>query len=286
MRRLFLAGVLLSSFSALACDVCGCASMGFGFDDLSGTSRNAISLRYGLRQFNSSALSDYYHQAELSGIYSLNSKWQLKASLPYLMVNRDAENAANLSGISDATLTVRYTPFYKMADKSIQSLIVGAGVNMPTGTFQDRENSLLSPNFQTGSASWDILLESRYSLYLKKWRVAAQAAYLINNENKYGYTFGDQFLSQLSLGYGIELKSKSSIIPAVEVSYEHFNKDVNSRGYYQYGTGGQGLNVGAGISYLAKDWYLTARGGTNIFNESAGSYKPVMQINLSISYLF
>jgi hypothetical protein len=286
MRKLLLLGGLLLSINSQACDVCGCATIGFGFDDLSGTTRNAIGLRYGLRQFNSSGLSDYYHQAEINGLYSINSKWLLRGSLPYLLVNRDAENAANLNGVGDATLAVRFTPINKMGDKSVQSFTIGAGVNMPTGTFQDRKNSLLSPNFQTGTGSWDVLFESRYSLFFKKWRIGIQAAYLFNNENTYGYIFGDQFVSQASLGYGYELNSKSTIIPAIEVSYEHFAKDVNSRGYYQYGTGGQALNAVSGFSYLTTNWYFTAKAGTNIFNESAGSYKPATQVKLSVSYLF
>lgn len=288
MRNLFLAGALMVSVSSVACDVCGCASMAFGFDDLNALDRHSLGFRYGLRQFNAPGLTDYYHQTEVNALYSLNPKWQIKASLPYLYAQRDqnAEESITLNGLGDATLKLRYTPYYKIGEKAVQSLSFGIGLNMPTGNFENREGSLIAPNFQTGTGSWDVLMESRYQLSLKKWKMGFQAAYLFNNENIYDYTFGDQLMVQASFGRAVEIGKKSLIIPNLALSYEHFARDVNSRDYYQHGTGGEALNMLAGLSHVMENWYFTAKGGSNVFNESAGSYKPAFQMQLSLNYLF
>lgn len=287
MRKLFFALLLLSSLSGSACDACGCASMSFGLGDLSITNRHYIGVRYGLRSFSINNITDYYHQYEVNALYSLNSKWQLKLNLPYLMALRheaETENA-RLSGLGDATLRVNYIPYYHIAEDNVQSWSLGLGINLPTGHFQNRQNSAVASNFQTGTGSWDFIGESRYQFSTKKWVWAVHAAYLYNTVNAAGYRFGNQVNGQLSAAYKITIK-KRTLMPLLSLTYEHFDRDVNERGYYQFNTGADAVSLLAGVNLITQHWYGGVKGGTNIFNRSTASYTPGMQLQISLNYLF
>lgn len=284
--RLLACGFLVITFNQLeACDVCGCSSMSIGLDNLGLSSGHLIGMRYSIRQFNAGSITDYFHQAEIIGSYQLSKRIRLSASIPYLKAQRQQTEIedATLSGLGDASLRVRYELIHLKREKSEQQLYISGGLNLPTGVFEDRENSLLAPNFQTGTGSWDYTLGFQYQLKKGQWLWAIQSVYLVNTLNSHAYKFGNQVNTQLVGGRKIELK-KAVLMPSLSLAWEHFDRDVNSRGFYQYGTGGDGLNMLAGLSLFSNQWVLHLKGGTNLYNSSNSSYTPGFQGQLSINY--
>lgn len=289
MKNLFLAVLVVSGMAnSYACDVCGCGSMVLGLDDLSLSNRHYLGLSYNLRQFKRGDISDYYHQLSLEALFSISDRWQLKASIPYLLLDHGSTETENskLSGLGDPTLMFRYLPIIKIGKKSVHMLALSAGINFPLGKYQYRINSELPPNLQIGTGSWDFLSQLQYQMQYKKWSLGLQAAYLNNTTNKYNYTFGDQYTAQLSAALNIYETQKLILMPGLAFRAEHFDRDINSRNYYQYGTGGDGLLGMISFKAVAGKWMLISKAGSNFLGLNDADYQPALQFQFAMNYLF
>ena len=281
-----LLGMVLTT-KAWSCDVCGCAGMMMGFGDLSLYPQNKIGVSYLSRTFYSAlGNSDHFTQIEINGRYVISPRWSLKASIPYLLgVKQGLENGSfTISGIGDAQAKASYIAYYGGNESSNRKLTFSGGIFLPTGKFEDHSDRMLPQNFQLGSASWDYLLEGQYQLGEGNWVGMLQAQYVINTLNPEAYKFGNQTGAQLTMAHKFGFP-KWALVPLVSVSFEHFSKDVNARGYYQYGPGGQSLALIAGAQIKTRNWLWTLRGGTNLMSNQ-GNYRPGPQVAISTSYLF
>ncbi len=271
---------------ARSCDVCGCAGMMMGFGDLSLYPQNTLGISYLSRTFNSSlGSSDHFTQLELSGRYVLNPRWSVRAALPYIwgLKSSSESNPILISGLGDASVKASYVAYYSGTESSSRKWTVGGGVFLPTGRFEDRESSLLPQNFQLGSASWDYVFESRYQLSEGDWVGLLQTQYVVNTLNREAYKFGNQSGVQLTVAHKFGF-SKWAVVPLASLAWEYFARDVNSRGYYQYGTGGQGLSFMAGAQVKTKSWLWSIRAGSNLVTNQ-GNYRPGPQVAISVNYL-
>ena len=131
----------------------------------------------------------------------------------------------------------------------------------------------------------DYLFEAEWQVGKGNWVGLVQGRYLVNTLNTDAYKFGNQAGLQFTAAYKIE-RTKIALVPLLNFSIEHFDRDVNNRGYYQFGTGGDSFNVLAGLQVKAKDWLWSVRGGTNLSQTGDSEYIPGVQIYLSTSYLF
>ncbi len=272
---------------AWCCDVCGCAGMMTGFGDLSLYPQNTIGLSYLSRSFESSLGNrDHFTQLDISGRYVISPRWSVQATLPYLwgVRTRNEEDPTLISGLGDASIGTRFTALYSGSEESSRRLTLGAGVFLPTGRFEDRFGSLIPQNFQLGSGSWDYLLEGRYLHSEGDWVGMLEGRYVINTLNREAYKFGNQLGVQLTLAHKLGFK-KWALVPLLSVAWEHFKRDINSRGYYQYGTGGEAFTASTGLQIKTASWLCSLRGGTNLTNGS-GNYRPGPQLNFSVNYLF
>lgn len=287
MKKIFLAIVMIATNSAWACDACGCSGMTVGFGDLSFYNQNSIGIGYSLRQFNTgNGISDYYHQMDFNASYTLNSRWSLFLSVPYIMAYRNQpETEMSLKGISDISLKANYFLLRLGTEDKNHRIKLGASLNLPTGKFELREASLIPDNFQIGTGALDFQVEIEYQFGYKNWVYMGQARYLFNQKNSSDYKFGNQGSLQALAAYKVPM-AKMALVPILSVSYEHFARDINPRGFYQYGTGGQGLNVQLACQVKLKNILFSLRAGGNIRNHSNGDYKPGLQAYFSTNYLF
>jgi hypothetical protein len=292
MKKL-VAALLLSGLSyqpAYSCDVCGCTSMGFGLGQWAITGENSIGLRGGWRSFEGPEYTDYFYQAELSAIYTLNNRWQLSASLPYLYAERNLGpeiGTAEINGIADANLMVNYQALMKMSGNSAHTLSLGGGLNLPSGRFENRDpESLVAPNFQRGSASIDFLGQVQYRYNYLNYVAVAQVSYLYNTTNRYDYRFGDQLFANLRAGHSFELNDKSLLMLYGSAAWEHYGRDVNARNFYQYGTGGDAIFSGVGLNLFWQDWWLGVEYNHALWNSSSSNYSPLAQFQVNLNYLF
>ena len=275
------------SINAWSCDVCGCAGMMMGFGDLSLYPQNRIGISYLSRTFNSSRGSrDNFIQIDLNGRYVISSRWSVRASIPYLVGSKSSteNDPVLISGMGDASVRADFIAYYSGSESKSTKLTLSSGIFLPTGKFEDRNGSLLPQNFQLGSASWDYLFESRYQVSVNNWVGLLQGQYVVNTLNREAYKFGNQAGAQLTAAYKFGF-SKWALVPLASLSWENFDRDVNSRGYYQYGTGGEGLSFMGGTQIKTKSWLWSFRAGGNLITNQ-GNYRPGPQVALSVNYLF
>ena len=223
----------MGTFGALACDACGCKLSGFSFGILPQYTSHFIGVRYTHAAFSAKMdhkfapdehSNDTYNRAEIMARYSLTRKLILTGALPY-MSNRMEGNTETItaSGMGDPTILLYYNlinngNYGKALWK--QSLLVGGGVKLPLGDYEQRNNGeLVNRNFQLGSGSFDYLAALNYTLRRKSFGFNAESSYKLNTANELDYRFGNQF--HVSTYFFYVLKSKrTSFLPYAGVFFE------------------------------------------------------------------
>src|SRR5690606_25291318 len=104
---------------------------------------------------------------------------------------------------------------------------VGGLLALPTAKFENRENSTLNPNFQLGSGSWDYALSSMFQYGYNNWLASIKSQYTVNTYNNVGYKFGNQWATQLTVGYKFGFE-KWAVVPLMSLLYEFNDRDVNT----------------------------------------------------------
>lgn len=287
MKTFWVMGIYITSYTAFACDVCGCAGMTTGFGDLSLYHQHTIGVSWFSRHFYGvNGSRDHFNQTEWSGRYIMDPRWSVRIALPYVWGGRESmeTDAYTLNGMGDASLRLKHVLFYTGEEARSQKWSITAGLTAPTGQFKDHSATLIPQNFQSGTGSWNYLVESRYQLSRGDWVGVLQAQYRVNTVNPEAYKFGNQSGAQFTLAHKTGFQ-RWALVPMVSLAWEHFERDVNDRGFYQYGTGGQSFNVLAGTQVKFRNWLWSLRGGTNIIS-GGGNYRPGPQFFISTQYLF
>lgn len=280
-------GLSLFSNTSKACDVCGCSSMSFGLGDWANQGRSLLGTSYTLREFQGPTNRDYFHQIQWNGIWAIDESWQLKLSLPFILAQREIEESGEkkrIENIGDLSLNLQKRIWSQINSNSIHNLYLSLGLQLPSGKFENRPiESLFAPNFQAGSASWDILSAFQYEFAWKRLLFVLQGAFLKNTVNRYHYTFGDQWQHSLKVARRIEFAESTSMLSFLNLDYEYLGRDINSRGYYQYGSGGQAWFLGAGLQFNHANWSFGLQYQSRPW-QAYGEYQAKQQFNLNLSY--
>jgi hypothetical protein len=118
-------------------------------------------------------------------------------------------------GLGDTLVGVRHA-FLATAG---WSLVVGAGVEMPTGASQLVspealfDIGVLDPMLQPGSGSWDVLLNAQASRRLGAGGLDVTGAfsYQANTTNDLGYSYGDDAIASLALARPLAQRLRASL---------------------------------------------------------------------------
>lgn len=265
--RIFL--TIFSLFALLlqanACDVCGCSMGGSYIGILPQFHKNFVGFQYSYRSFNSehsilgtstkSISQEKFQTIEMRGRFHLTSKIQLFVFVPY-SINQQLEKniSSKINGLGDVSAIVNYNIFNSgdsTTNKLKHTLLLGGGLKIPTGKFRilDQNNSL-NPNLQTGSGSYDFILNAIYTVRLKKIGVNNIVLYHLNNTNTNEYQFGNKFSLNTSLFYWFNLKGYS-ILPYLGINYENAKSDKHSSDILAQ-SGGNTINSSFGLDFYYK----------------------------------
>lgn len=252
--------LLLCTFQAFACDVCGVYS---AIEPNSFNSR--IGIRYrsafykgvpimglkhtGFKDLEVKEIFDYY---EVFGrYYHQKSRIAVQGVLPVVNRYRSINGITESDnwGIGDAKLQVVYRAVNsEVTAKVIHRLDVGLGLKMPLGSTNKRTNGMLSDiDMQLGSGSWDVFASLQYVMKIKSWAMSVDANYQFNNNGRTGYHYGDMVSSNLKAFY-LWKKKDWTISPVLGVGVDMIMEDrENGQLYYDSGalvfSGNVGLNV-------------------------------------------
>jgi len=223
------------------CDVCGCSATGGSMGLNSLISPNFVGVRYMYQQYtskdgvfnNSPWINENFNTVQIWTKYPINDKWDVIAMLPYHFNSREKIlSSQQVNGMGDLSAFIFYNAI-KLSNeekKTSAKLQMGAGVKMPTGTYNEENNGSVNPSFQLGTGSWDYTLATDFTFVKNKLGVNFMGQYVLKTENDKNYQFGNQTNYGASVFYNTEFNSLK-IIPQIGVSGEVYetNKDYSEK---------------------------------------------------------
>jgi len=224
-----------------SCSACGCSASNEYMGLLPQTNNNFIGLQYSYRNFNTNLpndggsdpfglSTDKYTTIQVWGRYKISDRIQLFAFAPYIINTRSLNGVTTTSsGISDMTVMGNYRLLDKKSCVMQQTLLVGAGLKMPTGTYNSRAIQMDEglPNMQPGTKSWDIVGDVNYTVSHRKIGVNADLCYVKTTPNPTSYKFGNR-QSMSFLGFYRFVNKDVIILPQIGVRYDHAGQDYSN----------------------------------------------------------
>jgi len=246
MKKIILSIILIISIKANACDICGCGVGNTYVGVLPEFRKHIIGIRY---RYNSIithvgiggattylTTNEYYNTTELWGGFKLANKWRLLTSVPYNFNSKTNSTSTNSkNGMGD----INNVLFYELLNKKtstkqnkllINALWLGAGIKLPTGTYNPIDKSNTSSNnlFQLGTGSTDFSVAAMYDLRYQDAGLNINTNYKINTANKYNYQYGNKFTLSSQLYYKFKIANKFSVVPNTGIIYETSQKDKDN----------------------------------------------------------
>ena len=130
-----------------------------------------------------------------------------------------------------------------------QQLQAGGGVKFPTGYYNRRIDH---PTLQTGTGSWDALLNAIYTLRYNRFGLNTDAMFRLSGENASGYKAGNRFSGGLRFFYWKDWKNLT-LLPNAGIVYETAGKDSDHGARLDL-TGGQCTLAALGTDVYWKNW--------------------------------
>lgn len=256
--------LIISSLSASACDMCGCANSGSFFGVLPQSHMRFVGVRYRIKDFDSHLNSamlktkEHYQTTELWGRFYPFKKTQLLVFLPYNSNKQTtlSGRTARIEGLGDASMIMHYNvrnTFWDSTEHHInQNLLIGGGIKLPTGKYkyEDTGEEGANPNFQLGTGSVDFILNAIYTLRYHDWGLNLDASHKINTTNANGYRFANRTNGSLTAFYTAKFGS-FTMMPNIGTMTEYSNKDTRN-GIENSFTGGWIMTANAGIELYYK----------------------------------
>lgn len=272
-RFIFICFFIATQFRANACDVCGCSIGGTNFGILPQFHKHFIGIQYNFRNFNSEHLilgtetksisTESFQKVELRGRFNLSKRIQLFVFLP-LSINQQTENnlISKISGLGDISTFANYS-IYNNGDslnkKWKHNFQLGVGFKLPIGKYNTlNNNNELNPNIQTGTGSFDILLDVIYTVRYRKIGLNNSTIYRFNNSNSNNFQFGNRYTFATNLFYWANIKGYS-LLPSIGAIYENTQKDKHNNAILTQ-SGGNTLLSSIGLDF----YYRKFSFGTNI----------------------
>lgn len=265
-----------------ACDVCGSTASFGGNGILPQFNRNFIGLRYWTTQFRhpnlpSSTLNGErvrYDQMQTASLWArahLHSRIQAFVEVPFSRNERVYETwQEGISGMGD----IRVSAFYQLlrtADSSSkpfrQMLMGGVGLTLPTGKYQNRsQKGILLPHaFQLGSGSTAYDLRLIYTMRYRSIGINTELYRQWFEPNELSYHPGmRQGISQ-QLFYWHKSKARA-LMPFIGYQLDRAGQD-RDYGIPQRSTGGQLLQLQAGIDLYYDSWVLGPRADLTLLKD-------------------
>ena len=199
----------------------------------------------------------------LQADYGLSEKFSISVLFTYIDQQRnitnylDETNTVTASGVGDAVLLLKYNIIPLEIVKELE-LSFGAGTKLPLGNSDLTFNGVLLPaDMQPGSGSWDFILWSYFSkgrLFNLPLNLVVNLSYRLNGTNeRFGitngsYSFGNELISQIGLGYRTDLPIDFTLFTRMRVSAkdEFLGNQIPN-------TGGAWLYLVPGINFKLYD---------------------------------
>ncbi len=302
-KALLLILVLHIAVSIKACDVCSSSSGGSYYGILPQFQKHFIGVRWTGSSSTANHIPSYIadeiyksatklslHSIELWGRFYVAKRVQIFAFVPF-NVFRENENTviSRVYGLGDATLMSNYAVINtgdSLMKKVKHTLLLGGGIKFPTGKFKSIDDgSVANPNIQTGTGSFDFIVNGVYTMRYKKIGLNTEASYRINTTNHDNYRFGNRF--NLSMKAFLWLKAKNvSFLPNTGISFDNAEKNTRNNNIKYY-TGGNALYAIAGMETYFKRFNLGFSFQQPVaYSLAEGLIKPAQLYTANLTFMF
>lgn len=306
MKKWFVFAVLHFTINeASACEICGCSGNGYHLGILPQFKKHFIGVRNTYRVFNSQHLIseqlhilgkksvEYFNTTEIWGRYQVGKKTQLFVLVPYNSFTQKEEGLAaqKVQGLGDISILANRILMTKNAgkmDKIQQTWQAGGGVKLPTGRYDSDNSDDLNANMNAGTGSFDILLNTIYTIRYNHFGLNADAGYRINTANTDEFRYGNRITTGARLFYWKNLgrAMKWSILPNIGILYDRAAKDDHHQEKQTY-SGGSITNLVAGTEIYAGKWTLGASWFHPLQQDlSKGLVKMKSQVTINMAWVF
>jgi hypothetical protein len=173
---------------------------------------------------------DYYNTMQVWAKYNIGSKYQVFAFIPYTYnLHRGNDTNTTTSGIGDISFLINRVILQKDKNKLKQMLLAGGGVKLPTGknigiSTLDRAGL---PNMQSGTGSWDFIVNANYTVSHNNTGLNLDAAYTFTTANKYDYKYGNHLNTGI-LAFHSFGKRVLTLVPLAGIRYEYTLHDYDN----------------------------------------------------------
>lgn len=181
----------------------------------------------------------------------------------------------NISGFGDLSVIANYrlintkVSYDSLAkNKLIHRLTVGAGLDLPTGSYTKQSvvgyetsfspNTIigkpefeLDPHLQAGTGSFNYIVMLEYLVKINRIGLNTNVSYKMFTENPNHFQFANRYNFNSSLFYLIKLNEKVKILPHTGVNYEMSRYD-KSKNIDLIDSGGETLLFSGGINIFIK----------------------------------
>jgi hypothetical protein len=276
IKLLLIIGCFGITFSAAACDICGCGVGSYYIGILPEYNKRFVGLRYQHKTLQTHlgpngqrtpiTTDETYQSAELWGGWNIGQKFRILAFVPYNFNQRtnQTESGSKL-GLGDVALMGYYNLFNQTNTLNskllVQSLWLGAGIKAPTGTYEPSERLSIqeSPNnFQLGTASTDFSFNAAYDIRYNDLGLNVNVNYKVNTENKYGYRYGNKLSTNALLYHKFRILHRFTLAPNIGLLYETAQKDMESKRHVVAVSGGYSLSAVIGAEFAMQGFSFGA----------------------------
>ncbi len=262
----------ISNNPSQACDACGCFTGLNAAGILPQFQKNFIGYRFLSTRFNHPVRqSSYSHQGQVSRdeiyVQQVWARWYphermpVFVNLPYRQHIRVAEKGnETLQGVGDFSIKSYYQllrPNDTLVRKWKHVLMIGGGIDLPTGKYQQRDGSgkLYPMGFQLGSGAFTYELRAIYTIRYKAVGLNNEIYTLLPQSNELEYMRGKVKGFSSSVFWWFQ-RPKFVLMPFIGLGRDMVSKD-SEYGMPLSSTGGDFIRYSAGLDVYWKSWVLT-----------------------------
>lgn len=292
--------MLLVVSHSYACDFCGCAPGSNYTGIFPQFNKNILGVRHRFQNFNhpltslnfngeSRVLEDTFRSTEIWGRFYPHPRIQVFVTVPYRSHER-TESLRNtvIDGIGDISAVANYALINTgdSLDRAFRhTLLAGAGVKLPTGKYQQRDENrtVLPAQFQIGTGGYAFTANLNYTLRYNEFGINTDISFRHNTANEWGYRFGAQTAATANAFYWINA-GKTAILPSAGLAWEHYEQDTEFDRPKEV-TGGELVLANLGVDLYFPRFFVQASAQKPL-DQNLPFAQPVGKLRLTFSVGF
>jgi hypothetical protein len=181
---------------------------------------------------NTQFSKDFFQTTNLLLGSKFLTNWQLFLFVPYnINYSLSDEGSRIINGLGDITFLADYNlldikSLNKDTETVFQQLMIGGGIKFPTGKFRVDSTEIVSTaNVQSGTGSYDFLINTIYSYQIRSWGFNLNANYKINTSAQH-FKFGNLFSVNALVFRNFHIGTVT-ISPNIGLLYESVSANMN-----------------------------------------------------------